>query len=282
MGADPIVSMNAQDGNKTGESILRSCQLVQLRILHVLDSICKENNIQYCLAYGSLLGAIRHGGFIPWDDDLDVWMQEDDYRHFIKIARAQLPDDIMLHTPDMTPRVAFRFSKLRDKNSFMLELGQGMSVNDPSGIWIDIFPLEVCPRLPPKIITLLSQCVLSPWFRTKWIVNKITNPVNALLYAPIALVCRLVSLLFGAVWIISKTALPGKYEIVLDALGGRRLFDKDKMTNLKRWKFEDGEFPVPSDYEPILKLIYGDWRKIPPPEQRPRHAKIIDPIHAAQ
>jgi len=166
------VTIDYQDRRSEGDTILRQCQLVQLRMLHVLDTICRENDITYCLGYGSLLGAIRHDGFIPWDDDLDVWMPEKDYKRFLHIARPYLPNDITLHTPDMTPRIAIRFAKLRDTNSFMLELGQGISVNDPSGIFIDIFPMEICPNMPAPVIKFLAKSVLSPYFRTKWLLNK--------------------------------------------------------------------------------------------------------------
>jgi len=81
---------------------------------------------------------------------------------------------------------------------------------------------------------------------------------------------------------VLRTILPGKNLIILQALSANTLFEKDKILNLVPHRFEDGEFPVPEDYDGVLRTIYGNWREIPPPEKRPRHAHIIDPFHPAK
>ena len=86
-----------KDRRKEGETILRQAQLVQLHLLYVLDAICKKYNLRYFLCGGTLLGAIRHHGFIPWDDDLDVTLPEEDYWKFLEIAPEELPEDVTVH-----------------------------------------------------------------------------------------------------------------------------------------------------------------------------------------
>ena len=78
---------------------LRECQLKQLAILEVIDHVCKANGIEYWLDGGTLLGAVRHGGFIPWDDDIDIAMRKDDLERFIEVAQKQLPEHLFLQTP---------------------------------------------------------------------------------------------------------------------------------------------------------------------------------------
>ena len=82
---------------------LRSCQLKQLSILEEIDKICKRHNIEYWLDGGSLLGAIRHGGFIPWDDDIDIAMSLEDEKRFEQIAPKELPEWLFLQTPATDP-----------------------------------------------------------------------------------------------------------------------------------------------------------------------------------
>ena len=88
------------DNRQCGDTVLRQSQLVMLRILKTVDSICKENNISYWLDSGTLLGAARHGGFIPWDDDIDIMMLREDYELFKEIAKKELPEDMFLQNQD--------------------------------------------------------------------------------------------------------------------------------------------------------------------------------------
>ena len=82
---------------------LRACQLKQLAILEEIDKICKRHKIEYWLDGGTLLGAVRHGGFIPWDDDIDIGMSQEDEKRFEEIAPKELPDWLYLQTPQSDP-----------------------------------------------------------------------------------------------------------------------------------------------------------------------------------
>ena len=119
---------------------LRACQLKQLAILEVVDKICRRNFISYWLDGGTLLGAVRHGGFIPWDDDIDIAMRSEDLRRFAEVAAAELPDGLFLQTRQTDPEVEEPIVKVRDLNSFYVEAGDNFAAAYQKGLYVDIFP----------------------------------------------------------------------------------------------------------------------------------------------
>ena len=104
---------------------LRKAQLIMFNLLKELDKVCKKNNINYWLDSGTLLGAVRHKGFIPWDDDIDICMLEKDYKKFLKIAKKELSENVFLQTEETDKNyIWFPYAKLRDRNSVFIEEGQ--------------------------------------------------------------------------------------------------------------------------------------------------------------
>ncbi len=109
------------DEREKGETRLRQCQLVMLRMLKIFDYLCNKHQIQYFLVGGSLLGAVRHKGFIPWDDDFDLGMTRSNYEKFVKKAVPELPHDIFFQTPETDihyPSCVMVEAKLKDKQRF--------------------------------------------------------------------------------------------------------------------------------------------------------------------
>ena len=100
---------------------LRNCQLKQLSILEEVDRICRKHEIPYWLDGGSLLGAVRHGGFIPWDDDIDLGMRLEDLKRFIQVAPAELGENLFLQTPESDSSSKEPIIKIHDLNSLYLE-----------------------------------------------------------------------------------------------------------------------------------------------------------------
>src|SRR6476620_9974084 len=114
------------DNRERGETILQQCQLVMLRMFKIFDYLCLKHDIKYFLTGGSLLGAIRHQGFIPWDDDLDVGMTRENYDKFVKYAVPDLPNDIFFQTPETDPyylQTNNVDARLRDKYSSYHHIG---------------------------------------------------------------------------------------------------------------------------------------------------------------
>lgn len=127
---------------------LRACQLKQLSILKEVDRICRKHKLSYWLDGGTLLGAMRHGGFIPWDDDIDIGMTLEDMQAFMKVAPSELPDTLFLQTPESDPTSKEPIVKIRDLNSIYIEAGDTFSVEYQKGLYVDIFPFIDYPTVP--------------------------------------------------------------------------------------------------------------------------------------
>lgn len=123
---------------------IRPLQMVCLEILKEIDRICTKYNIQYWLEGGSMLGAVRHHGFIPWDDDLDIAMFREDYERFLKIAQKELKPEYFLQTHEIEREYPLFFAKVRKNNTY-IEEECFLSLNFHKGIFVDIFPVDKLP-----------------------------------------------------------------------------------------------------------------------------------------
>lgn len=135
-------------------STTRRMQERMLEMLEVLDSICKRHGIPYWLSGGSMLGAVRHEGFIPWDDDLDVEMLRPDFERLMRILPEELPEQMVLQWHTTDKNYFFQYAKVRDKRSRMFERTGYDKVWKEHGIWVDIFPLERVPRWVHRLSNL--------------------------------------------------------------------------------------------------------------------------------
>lgn len=126
-------------------SLLWNMQVRMLEMLDAIDEICQRHNIPYWLSGGSMLGAVRHKGFIPWDDDLDIEMLRPDFNRLMEILPNELPDNLRLQWHTTDENYFFQFAKVRDRNSQLFERNGYDKVWKEHGIFIDIFPLEAMP-----------------------------------------------------------------------------------------------------------------------------------------
>ena len=120
---------------------LRAVQLKQLDILCEIDRICRAEGIDYWLDGGTLLGAVRHGGFIPWDDDIDIAMRLADLPRFVEAARRNLPPHLLMQTPDTDRDVRMPIFKVRDTNSFLVEAADDFTRGYAKGLYLGLCPL---------------------------------------------------------------------------------------------------------------------------------------------
>ena len=232
-------------------SPLRRQQMVMLEMVTVLDKICKKHNIPYFLYGGTLLGAFRHNGFIPWDDDLDVAMMRKDYKRLLKVLPDELPEHIALQTND-TDRNYFLFiAKLRDKRSFLDE-GDFDKVFKERGIFIDIFPLD---RLLPWTQRLRLQSMAYNFFRKGNGNDSSMKKIRALTWFN-----RHVSfpLLRGISRLSGTKALMCDYGIPF-----HNIYDPQDVFPLTIHDFEGVQLPVPDNSHHMLQTMYGDYMRLP-------------------
>ena len=122
---------------------LRKAQLRMLDILVEVDRICRKHHIPYWIEYGTLIGAVRHGGFIPWDDDLDIAMMKEDYDRFLSIAPKELSDQFVVQNLDSEKFFPLPFTKIVDTKTKTVDASIGSFNNkrNHTGLWVDIFPV---------------------------------------------------------------------------------------------------------------------------------------------
>lgn len=246
---------------------------IQLELMDELDRICREQGISYCIAYGSLLGAVRHGGFIPWDDDMDVVMLRSEYERLIAGFDEWKSSDRFALASYRDGRSIYPFVKLVDTTTRVLE--NFVSKDTATGVWVDVFPLDdVDPdKLRPfrknsRMSLVRSFIVADPSVGSssfvkfvKRVVCPFANKLDVLKYA-------------RAIDENARNACRGeRSDTVADIIGEgktnllfpRALFEPVAMP------FEDRVFLAPSGYEKFLEIQYGDWRLPPSEEDREIH-----------
>lgn len=162
---------------------LRKVQLAQLEIGKEIKRVCDENGIKYFLDSGTLLGAIRHKGFIPWDDDMDMGMLREDYERFIEIAPKELKPEYFLQTWKTDKSYPYAFAKIRKKGTVFIE-AVSQKTNAHNEIFVDVFPYDIYPddetvrtKLTKKIMllkySLWMKDGMTPWLRHKSVLDRL-------------------------------------------------------------------------------------------------------------
>ena len=246
---------------------LRKLQMRLLDIFIEIDRICRKHDIKYYLDFGCLIGAIRHKGFIPWDDDLDVTMPEADYRRFLEIAPKELPQNLLLQTPETDPSYRLPLTKIRDKNSLFITQHEDFTRPYNKGIYVDIFMLTDYPDAPRKPMKFVLKWIAKTnwFFATKHDIT-LKNHLAAISFPIIKWSCMLV---WKTLCLWPKNQIG--YDIRKDPYCC--FFPKEWLypLELEEVMFEGIKVFVPKNYDLLLRSIYGDYMTIPPEEKRVTH-----------
>lgn len=263
----------------TGEEIKK----IELSILLRFDYFCKEHNLNYFLSGGTLLGAIRHQGFIPWDDDIDVCMPRPDYEKFIKIFDAK--NENLLVKSYSNGTFSAPFTKIIDLNTKVRSIY--ISNEEQTGLWIDIFPVDGLPSGDAETFDIYKRvsfyrkililCDARLGEGTTWV-----RKISKFFLKPIALMIgkkRCAS-------IIEKIARKYPYEtlshvgaITWGLYGPGEKMKKAEFEKSVSVEFEGYNFPAFSCWDSYLKGLYGDYMKLPPVEKRKTHDMEVYCIH---
>ena len=255
---------------------IRQLQQIEKGILLDIDAFCKEHDIQYFLGEGTLLGAIRHHGFIPWDDDVDIIMKRADYERFLAIAPRALAEKYEIQHPTTVKNYWSPFIKVRLKGKNQLFHQQHIAhLSENNGPYIDIFPMEYVPKLKSFPQTVQSKYIryLRGMLSLKLRLRKPRNWKQVIL--------RVLAQFYTVDGIhrrLDRTFKhygpePRPYIATLSSYHRLRcqVVPASVYDEAIQWPFEDVTLPVPKDYEQLLTTIYGDYMTLPPEEKRVTH-----------
>ena len=255
-----------------GDVTVNDIQKCEFEMLVAIDKVCRENKIVYMLSSGTLLGAIRHKGFIPWDDDIDIMMTIDNYKKFLKIGQKALGDKFFVQTT-YTDYWYRTYAKVRMNGTTAIEK-DFINCKMHQGIWIDIFPI-IGVKNDPKWLKCMNvaaqfrKAIVSDEYVTGELRNK--NHEISLKAKLIMKLPRKIRLAIAK--IIDNITMPkyGKYDSANYLWSDGTIFPKfsnDLFINTVLVDFEGVKFFAPAKYDQYLKLEYGDYMTLPPEGKR--------------
>ncbi len=245
---------------------MNEVQACALNVLVEVDRVCKENNITYYLGYGTLLGAVRHKGFIPWDDDVDIVMERMEYIRFCKIAPRELKAPYALIHCEKG-KYAQTWAKVHNTETTFIEKTEVADKNRYKGVFIDIFPFDGIPSDEKKKKAYLKKrffCVRGMTAHTG-IWSKLGKPTmlqrisSIVPYSVYFSMCKRLILKYKVEACESTTVIGGAEQ-------AKALFDE-----IAYYDFEGLSFPSVKNYDGYLTAEYGDYMTLPPEDKRINH-----------
>ncbi|MBR4626743.1 MAG: LicD family protein [Ruminococcus sp.] len=253
---------------------LKQIQKLELEALLEIDRICRKHSIKYSLACGSLLGALRHGGFIPWDDDLDIIMTRNEYERFHKICNEELSSSYYLQSKETDSEYFRLYSKLRVNGTVFKEPAHSC-YKIHHGVYVDIFPLDNTPSSGlARYWHILSFSFFSFILSAKYINIASRHGYKKMM----AIVLDCIFAPFSKEYLYKKaTSIAAKYKdsskkCDLISFSGAYYkygsFNSRIFKYFKNCSFEGKRIMIISNADKYLRILYGDYWKLPPMEQR--------------
>lgn len=259
---------------------LHNCQLI---IAREIKRLCDKHNIKYFIIAGTLLGAIRHGGFIPWDDDMDVGMLREDYEKFLKVAKTELGADFFLQTPETDKNYGLPFAKILLNGTLLVEATAGS--NAKKGIFVDVFPFDVAPENEAD----RENHNKKTYFYKRLLLAKLNYNVcakNDYVKRAVYFVLKIMSAFYSHDKLVKKLESEitrynnSKTEDIVN-IGGAYGYKKetikaDWVRDTVEIPFEDMTISAPVDYIKYLETFYGDYMTPPPEDKRYNRHSITE------
>ena len=249
---------------------------VGLLILDEIERVSKILGVDFFLAYGTLLGAIRHNGYIPWDDDIDIWMKKKDFDLFLSGFNELCSPDFKIISWQTDPDYPFFMPKIVYLKTAIRERWMKKRVNK-LGVWVDVFCLSSIPvdiwhsslgdriysyELYRRVAQFRYMCFFSKLDILRMgFKNKDQHALKCIFKKPSNFTTKIYSEMkdYGE----SSTLLP-----VDHLLKGSFIFEADWFSNIIYHSYEDREYPIPIGWKNILEMIYGDYMTPPPEKER--------------
>lgn len=248
---------------------------IQLDILNCFDTFCRKNNLHYWLDYGTLLGAVRHHGYIPWDDDLDIGMLRKDYEIASQLFNQQTSEPIAFMTPHNKDDYRYPFGKLICTNTILYEYGKD---GIKTGVYIDVFPYDNCPSNEKTMKRVFhKRNLLGRLRRLKLPMRREVSGIKKAVYVIGSYLMRLIpnNLIEKELDKNAKRFESMESEFVcdfVDPYDSRCLkIPKQLFMDFTEVQFESGKYPAPKDYDYWLRSYYGDYMTLPPIDERVGH-----------
>lgn len=261
------------------ELTLQDLKDIEFDMLKMFDSFCKENNIRYFLAYGTLLGAVRYKKFIPWDDDVDLLIPREDYQKVISLFKDS--EKYRLYAMEKDESYLFPFAKICDLTTRKIETGYNNGVE--LGVDIDLFPLDAWDNdfeKAKKEAKYIKRMMMGlGWSKLERAPS--TNPVKRAAQWCIMKLCKA----FGGKYFIRKILeatvrqeQKGSSYIGAKAwcvYGERGIIPAEAFADSVEIEFEGEKFPAPAGYDTYLTCLYGDYLPEPPKEKQKTHHGFV-------
>lgn len=261
---------------KMKDNSLIEHQAAMYEILVEFDRVCKILGVQYILFAGTMLGAVRHEGFIPWDDDLDVAMLREDYEKFLNNANFELNKDNFYLQKEFSEHWPMFYSKLRMNNTTCLEKYHPKDKECHQGVFIDIFP---CDNAYSNMFLRKIQFYSSKIVIAKSL-NKRGYDTDSYIKKIFIFLCKVIPM--NLFFRIAKSE-KRKGDLVHSFFGGsskmeKSVYKKSYFTETRQKKFVKKDFPIPKQYEDVLRTMYRNYMELPPESEREckKHTLLLD------
>ena len=256
---------------------------VEQEILDVVHEVCQKHGLRYSLAYGTLIGAVRHKGFIPWDDDIDLVMPREDYERFLEVWKESAPEGYVLQNGRTDADFTQNFTKIRKDHTAFVQSETEKNVKYHKGVFVDIFPGDrvaqgsVARKIQYVLFAvslLYSRGFASGSGGVIGLTEKILLLVPRKLHQPI----RNWAEKTAQMWNKNENANFVFPSTIVDA--GLH-YPADMFSGLKTIDFGGKDYSCVADYDRILRVNYGDYMQLPPEEERTwkHHPLVLDFEH---